>query len=411
MQIILGFGLNEDGQCGVRRTGSICPISVLQFPDRIIVTTISAGSRHSLALSSTGMVYSWGWGLLGQLGLGNTTSVDTPSLVESLAMHKCTTIAAGGMHSAAIDATGSLYSWGSNGYGQLGLKPTSPDDWDLSRKIPCLVTDFSKTPVTFAKVACGGMHTAAIDNLGNVYCWGRADSGQTGISDWYLEKFSFPGIPYPVLLQGLDGPAIDVACGGFYTLILTASGCVYSMGKDDFGLLGIPAKVTSTMTSTTSKPTIIEYFVKNKIAVTSIAAGGWHSCFVSSTGDLYTCGKGEYGRLGLGHGVSQDEPVKVCQSVKSVSAGGSHTVWLSDDGEVSVVGRTCDGRLGLSSLGPNELKTGVTLPRQLNLKSYLPASPRAHIADVKCGGSHTFILVDADEMLVSTEKRRKMNDN
>ncbi len=68
--IVLTFGSNEDGQCGVKRTNQVSvPFPLLiQFPDRISIKAISAGSRHSLALSSNGQVFSWGWGMLGQLG-------------------------------------------------------------------------------------------------------------------------------------------------------------------------------------------------------------------------------------------------------------------------------------------------------------------------------------------------------
>lgn len=439
MHIVLVFGLNDDGQCGIGRSqgsSTSCPISLVRFPHKVDIVAISAGSRHTLALSSTGQVYSWGWGLLGQLGHGNFMSLNTPSLIDyfqSSDKHiQVSTISAGGMHSGCIDTSGHLYTWGSHSYGQLGVGVLSPDD--CCKKYPTvvkvkasegalLIDDGSAELVKFTRIACGGMHTVAVTDSGEVYCWGRPDSGQTGYSEWNQMAFNgrFPSVTRPKKLLGLDESAMDVAAGGFYTLILAASGRVYAMGKDDFGLLGIPRTPSASMTAGAMKPTAIEYFTRKDIKIKAISAGGWHSCFISADGDLYTCGKGEYGRLGTGNGVSCDEPTKVMHLMKSemsnsestcdnkvqavsVCAGGSHTIWLCDNGGVYLVGRTGDGRLGLDDITPAETKTGVTLARKLQHCSSSPLLvPSFTVSGIACGGANSFVVgtiddVDADNL-------------
>jgi alpha-tubulin suppressor-like RCC1 family protein len=66
-KVLIGFGLNEDGQCGasVKKEKDVVFPQIIKFPYRVQIMEISGGSRHSLALSTEGFVYSWGWGLYG----------------------------------------------------------------------------------------------------------------------------------------------------------------------------------------------------------------------------------------------------------------------------------------------------------------------------------------------------------
>lgn len=89
------------------------------------IKEISCGDFHSLALDKEGKVYSWGGGGLsynkGQLGLGHTRDIETPTLVESLCGEKIVQISAGGFHSLALTEQGLVYSWGSGIYGENGV--------------------------------------------------------------------------------------------------------------------------------------------------------------------------------------------------------------------------------------------------------------------------------------------------
>ncbi len=146
------------------------------------------------------------------------------------------------------------------------------------------------TRVKFTKLSCGGMHTAAVTDDGKLYCWGRADSGQTGYAEWYTTGFL--GLTRPTLLSGFHELVEDVSCGSFHTLIVTRTGVVYTIGKDDFGVLGIGRDELSSMRAGMDRPTIIPQFSDSR-RVSSVAAGGWHSCFLSTDGRLFVCGKGK----------------------------------------------------------------------------------------------------------------------
>ncbi|CAM9652942.1 unnamed protein product, partial [Phaeothamnion confervicola] len=172
---------------------------------------VSCGSRHTLAVSSLGAAYSWGWGACGQLGHGNDRALAAPRLIHVLAADGIvvTTVGAGGIHSAAVTGQGHLYTWGGSCYGQTGLGPTAmaagsvllPQKVLLSSAITAAtspaavadgidgidgtVEDEEAAPLLVTSISCGGMHMAAVTPEGTLYAWGRADSGQLGIgSDW-----------------------------------------------------------------------------------------------------------------------------------------------------------------------------------------------------------------------------------
>lgn len=282
VRYLFTFGMNEDGQCGIDyeegNFGNIfSPITVSYFlSNRIIVSAVSTGSRHTLVLSSDGDIYSWGWGHLGQLGHGDNLSVSSPRKIDSLS--KITSVSAGGMHCGCIDENFNCYTWGACNYGQLGIGkavinkemvsvPTkvrfSPSNHDLNQDAD------GDEILLCSKISCGGMHTAAIALDGSVYCWGKADSGQTGFPDWY--KTFFAGVHSPKKVHGFTETAVDVACGGFHTLILTSNDTVFAMGKEDFGLLGT-GNTAQNMNIGAEIPTRLPAF--DGVKIVSFSAGG-----------------------------------------------------------------------------------------------------------------------------------------
>lgn len=420
MKVLYAFGLNEDGQCGNRKEQKdiYFPLPVA-FSSYVVITKVSAGSRHSLALTDTGAVLSWGWGQVGQLGHGDTKSLSQPTRIEEL--HDIIEISAGGMHSGCIDNKNFCYTWGSSTYGQLGqgLKRSSSSFMTIPGKVFLSTKDEElEKPdeeslgdsLLVTKIACGGMHTAVVGMNGEVYCWGKADSGQTGYARWYLD-FS-PSICVPKRVGGLEGKAVDVSCGGFHTAILMENGTVCTMGKDDFGVLGHGAARHQRTGIGIEVPTVIAALAN--VTIRKLACGGWHSCFISEGGELFVCGKGEYGRLGVGDEMSKSEPTAVLvpgmanatdtvsgRSVCQVSAGGSHTVWFTTDNRVMTVGRVDCGRC---AVGDSSSKSDPALARTVVANDITDSFYRTagmKVLLVEAGGTHSFVLIDYPDFKLS----------
>src|SRR5262249_35526155 len=126
-----GFGQLGDGTTTLRTT----PVQVRNLTG---AGAIAAGGYHSLALVRyDGAVWAWGWNGSGQLGLGNNTDSVTPLQVPGLS--GVSSLSGGGYHSLALArADGSIWAWGDNGDGELGLGNNSNAGTNSPQKIPGL---------------------------------------------------------------------------------------------------------------------------------------------------------------------------------------------------------------------------------------------------------------------------------
>ncbi len=84
------------------------------------IALVAGGWRHTIAADSTGSLYAWGWNKFGQLGLGDTEDRCSPTLVAGLAGQAVKLLACGWRHTVAVTQAGTVYSWGRGVNGQLG---------------------------------------------------------------------------------------------------------------------------------------------------------------------------------------------------------------------------------------------------------------------------------------------------
>uniref|UniRef100_A0AAV1T328 RCC1-like domain-containing protein n=1 Tax=Peronospora matthiolae TaxID=2874970 RepID=A0AAV1T328_9STRA len=387
---VVAFGCNDDGQLGTgakrRQTLAIDDVSASNFPQQLDslraedIAAVSCGSRHTMALTANGAVYSWGWGSMGQLGHGDLKCMNVPRKIVFFEENRLVVnyISCGGCHSAAVTTDGTLYMWGETHWGQLGL-PKESDALHESLPVKCSLPE-SEDGEHVVQVSCGGTHTAALTNLGRVFVWGRGDSGQLGIGSAWLndaDDDGLMGVSRPHLLDGFNREKVtQVTCGAFYSAALTEQGHVYIWGKEDYGMLGIG------QTSDQQTPKRVEFF--DNIPALQVSCGGWHTVVVAKSGDCYAFGRGEYGRLGLGDAKSRLQPhlVKALQGTKVIQAacGGSHTLFVTSDGNIYVAGRADHGRLGLTDM------KAMSVPTQLELGP-IP------VVQVSAGGAHSVAVM------------------
>ena len=178
---VAAWGANPFGQLGNNSTTGSSD-AVLVSPTGVLsgktVVAIAAGYYHSLALCSDGAVAAWGYNSSGQLGNNSTTGSTVPVLVSRtgvLTGKTVVAVSAGGTHSLAPCADGTVAAWGSNASGQLGNNSTT------NSTVPVLV---SRTGVLSGKmvvaVSAGKYHSLALCSDGTVAAWGDNSSGQLG---------------------------------------------------------------------------------------------------------------------------------------------------------------------------------------------------------------------------------------
>ncbi|KAL1441409.1 hypothetical protein MTO96_001049 [Rhipicephalus appendiculatus] len=173
---VYSCGANDFGQLGqdrsMRKLEQVTALSAHE------IRAVACGEAHSLALSDAGQVFSWGCNRNGQLGCGTEEeSRLRPKVIKKLATLHIVQIACGAVHCLALANNGELFSWGGNASGQLGLGRDSTGNERLPRRVSHLVG------VPLAQVACGATHSVGLTPSGTVFVWGRNSCGQLGLSD------------------------------------------------------------------------------------------------------------------------------------------------------------------------------------------------------------------------------------
>ncbi len=225
---LAAWGYNVYGQLG---NNSAASSSVPVAVDRSgalagkTVIAISAGPFHNLALCSDGTTVAWGYNNRGQLGDGSTVSRNAPVVIgvfDALKGKIVVGIGAGGAHSLARCADGTLSAWGSNNFGQLGV--SSPPQSSTSLKID--MTGIA-AGTALAQIAVGGNHGLALCANGTLAAWGDNASGQLG-----NDSLTQSAVPVGVDLNGLPAGA---------RCMMVASG---SAAQHNLAVFGLPSGVT-----------------------------------------------------------------------------------------------------------------------------------------------------------------------
>lgn len=172
-------------------------------------------SHLQVAVSTGGAVFSWGTGLWGVLGLGDTAVRLLPAEIDSVfGDDGVVMVACGRSHTAAVAADGSLYTWGDGQYGQLG-RANLPSSHST---VPRLVDAFADEGVHM--VACGNFHTLAVTQTGALYTCGCGERGRLGLGDG-IDRHTFEQIP-PHKFEGAR--VVTAAAGHEFSAAVTDDG-------------------------------------------------------------------------------------------------------------------------------------------------------------------------------------------
>jgi len=316
------WGNNENGQLGngTRVTSSI-PVQVQGLEDAV---SVRAGWKHSCALTAGGAVKCWGYNRNGELGNGKTADSSLPVDVVGLSSG-VSAIGMGDDHTCAVTAAGAVACWGYNDYGQLG------DGTQTSRSIPA---EMEIPAMNAAWVAAGWGHTCILTVGGAVRCWGNNEYGQLGYGEPVEYRFT------PVGVLDLGNSVIGFDAGGGQSCALLAGGGIFCWGYNKYGQLGDGTAQQSNL------PVAVEGLSQG---AAKVSAGCNHSCAVMGNGGLKCWGWNYYGQLGDGMKAAQPRPVSVqrlMDDVTDAAAGWGHTCAVTAEGGVKCWGWNAYGQLG-----------------------------------------------------------------
>lgn len=308
---------------------------------------VSVGVRHALGLTSQGTVYSWGINGYGELGDGTTTNRSVPVQVKGIGgsgyLVGVTDISAGGWFSLAL-TNGRLVSWGVNSQGTLGVGNFT------NSSVPVVVVGVGGTgELTGISSIAAGFSEAYASNGTNVYAWGNNTFGQLGNNQIGVNSSS------PVIVLGTNGtsPLTNVtalAAGSSFGLAIS-NGSVVSWGANYSGNLGDG--------TTTNRPYPVNVLGAGGTGTLSgicMLAAGESFALASSGNATYAWGENSVGALGDGTNTNSYSPVQVAgvggsgylTGVTALGAGLYQSLAITSNGAVAW-GSNVQGSLGNNS--------------------------------------------------------------
>ncbi|XVE65829.1 hypothetical protein DITRI_Ditri08aG0030600 [Diplodiscus trichospermus] len=235
-----------------------------------------------------------------------------------------------------------------------------------------------------------------VESLGDVYVWGEVWSdGVT--TDGYVS--SVPTKIDVLTPKPLESNVVldvhQIACGARHVALVTKQGEVFTWGEESGGRLGHGIEKDF------SRPRLVEF-----LAVTNVdfvASGEYHTCVVSTAGDLFTWGDGTYNAGLLGHGtdVSHWIPKRVSGALEglqvlSIACGTWHSALATSDGKLFTFG---DGTFGVLGHGDRE---SVAYPKEVQMLNGLKT------IKVACGVWHTAAIVEVTGQSGANFSSRKL---
>jgi alpha-tubulin suppressor-like RCC1 family protein len=320
------WGLNDEGQLGVGT--DIAKYSAPQLLTNFTnVVDVTLGEYHTCAKKIDGSMYCWGYNGSGELGVGTDIErYNTPQLLTNFT--NIMNISAGDYHTCAKKIDGSMYCWGWNQYDQLGVG-TNTNRY----KTPQLLTGFTDV----IGISAGYRHTCAFKNSGNLYCWGYNMEGQLGLGTT-AETYNTPQ-----LLTAFTS-VMGISAGRSYTCAFKNSGNLYCWGENYSGQLGL-----GTTIETYNTPQWLTSFTR----VASITTGQYHTCATKADGSVYCWGENYSGQLGLGiTSPTYNTPQWLTSftSVSTMTAGEYHTCAIKNNNDTYCWGENSKGQVGVGTM-------------------------------------------------------------
>lgn len=395
------WGSNSSGLLGIPGPDLTEPTQVGTFTDW---KTVSCGFSHNAAIRQNGTLWTWGANPYGQLGNGTrdlSGIVGVPTQIGTDTNWSAVSLAAGSI-TLALRTDNSLWGWGDTSSGRLGIGTSPPLTVNSPRQIG--------TDKNWRWVTTGGQHCLAGRTDGSLWAWGFNGAGQVGISettnsilsprqvgsarDWLTGsaggntssairaggmlwtwgraqlQSTMTAPPAKVLLPS---PVANFAPSLDFSMAVTTDGALWGWGNNGNGQLGdgtFTSRSVPTRAGTDSNWQVVR-------------AGLNHCLALKRDGSLWAWGHNGNGQLGGGSS-SEESPIRIGSDTtwKYICAGGSNSFGIKNDGSLWGWGRNASGTLGLGNINK------ITVPTRIGTATWKTyASGNLHSVGIRTDGS------------------------
>ncbi|KAM4698879.1 regulator of chromosome condensation isoform 1-T3 [Discoglossus pictus] len=342
--LLLTLGQGDVGQLGLGEdVMERKKPALVTLPEKIVQAV--AGGMHTVCLGESGTIYTFGCNDEG--ALGRDTSEEgtemTPGKVEL--SEKIVQVSAGDSHTAALTEDGRVFLFGSfrDNNGVIGL---------LEPMKKSMVPVHVKIHAQVVKIASGNDHLVMLTSEGDLYTSGCGEQGQLGrVPERFTNRGGRKGLERLLVPQCIHlkekgcGRVLfhDVFCGAYFTFAVSREGHVYGFGLSNYHQLGTKS------TTPCFAPQNLSAFKNSTKSWVCFSGGQHHTVCLDSEGKAYSLGRAEYGRLGLGENAEEkSEPTLIpdLPKIASVNCGASVGYAVSIDGRVFSWGMGTNLQLG-----------------------------------------------------------------
>lgn len=420
-----------------------------RWNEQFTIKDIVCGSRHCLALSTTGILFTWGDGESGALGNGRKDNVARPESID-VQGYEIVMIKAGHNSSFCKTSDSTCFAWGDVSNKKFGvntkpinLKPNpihfanneDSEIYDVAIGLNCCtvidkywhlgsftvvnkevsndtkVTKISKfnnlEGIEFYQVVAKGINFFALSTKGSIYSWtqtqNRPVEGIPGVQNeisscsqhfqWKdAEESSDEENP---VRKECSEKVKNVSCSEENTLLITDKGEIVLCGSNKLGQAGI---IQGDLEENSNDDYFPEFVIVPrlsmiyKVCITSVACGSHHILAINSDMKVLAWGANSYGQLGIGTFSYFEKSPQMIKSLKDtkvemVSAGRSHSMILSKEKKVYSFGSAEHGKLGVGYLKPTIMNSNPIEIKELS-----------NIFHIDCGDSHS-LAIRTDKVL------------
>ena len=281
---------------------------------------IAAGSAFGAAIKTDGSLWTWGTNYMGTLGLNLGNAADKSSPTQVGGLYTWSSVAAGRKQTFAVKTDGTLWSFGYNNYGQLGNNTIA------NTSSPVQIG----SDTNWSKVNAGYFTTFAIKTNGTLWSWGRNDDGQLGQNN-LVNKSS------PVQIGSLS--TWSNIAGNYSCVATKTDGTLWSWSSNDVGNLGLNDTV----------PRSSPVQIGSDTDWSKLGSGLKTNAAINTAGELYLFGDNDFGQVGINSVADVSSPVQVGAQIYGwslVSRGGYVSAAIRADGTMWTWGRNQAGQLG-----------------------------------------------------------------
>ncbi|MCC8169734.1 MAG: hypothetical protein LIO59_05140 [Oscillospiraceae bacterium] len=369
---VWSWGHNQYGQNGNGKKTGMDPNPIPEpvipsWGENVKITDICAGHNHAAALDENGSVWYWGWDNFAAPPFPGAAVIGGKAVPEQVVIRnadgidmKIMQIAGGGWNMLALDEEGTLWSWGSNGFGQLGVKALDIGTGTKSALFTPAPVDVLPEGIKIKSFAVGGQHVAVLDENGEVWTYGWNQYGQLGNANAKTGLNAYEKIA--VKVDGLHG-ITKVSASYYHTMVMDEAGNIYAWGSNQYGQLGNDTIPTGPNNPAAMSAVPVPVTGLDGAKAADIGAGYEHSVILDKDGNIWSWGYNLYGQVGVPNVSCGDfssyvkKPMKLCEwkdergnnkdvKIKSIMCLTNHTMAVDTDDNVWGWGFNRYGQLG-----------------------------------------------------------------